>query len=97
VNVDKLIKPFQPRTGLKVCAPDCAPTCIMIAVSSQTVSFKVASTRNAEIIMQYYISLYSQGACGYGMLDKEKYPYWSVAALSTSSEFYKKGPVQGCG
>ena len=37
-----------------------------------------------------------QGACGYGMLNKEVYPYWSAAALSTSSQYYKD-PVQGCG
>lgn len=38
-----------------------------------------------------------QGSCGYGVLDKSKYPYWSVAALSTSNSFYKAGPVGGCG
>jgi hypothetical protein len=53
--------------------------------------------KRRDILVHCYTSLYLQGACGYGMLDKEKYPYWSVAALSTSSEFYKKGPVQGCG
>ncbi|CAL8462621.1 g2154 [Coccomyxa elongata] len=37
------------------------------------------------------------GSCGYGKLDKTKYPYWSVGALSTSSTFYISGPVQGCG
>ncbi|KAK9835375.1 hypothetical protein WJX81_005549 [Elliptochloris bilobata] len=37
------------------------------------------------------------GACGYGLLDKGNWPYWSVAALSTSNSFSKAGPVQGCG
>ena len=38
-----------------------------------------------------------QGSCGYGLMDKSKYPYWSVGALSTSSSYYSDGPVQGCG
>ena len=41
--------------------------------------------------------LSAQGACGYGYLDKGTWPYWSVAALSTSNSFSKAGPVQGCG
>ena len=38
-----------------------------------------------------------QGSCGYGMLDKEKWPFWSVGALATSNMFYEQGPVHGCG
>ena len=38
-----------------------------------------------------------QGSCGYGDMDKSKYPFWSVAALSTSNSFYKAGPINGCG
>ena len=38
-----------------------------------------------------------QGSCGYGLLNMDVYPYWSAAALSTSSTFYKNDPVQGCG
>ena len=38
-----------------------------------------------------------QGSCGYGVLDREKWPYWSVGALATSNMFYAQGPVQGCG
>ena len=38
-----------------------------------------------------------QGSCGYGVLDKTKYPYWSVGALSTQNVFYLQGPVRGCG
>lgn len=38
-----------------------------------------------------------QGGCGYGVLDKKVYPYWSVAALSTSNKYYKAGPDNGCG
>lgn len=43
--------------------------------------------------------LYSclQGSCGYGMMDKTKYPYWSVAALSKTNPFYVAGPLGGCG
>ncbi|KAK9798174.1 hypothetical protein WJX73_006947 [Symbiochloris irregularis] len=37
------------------------------------------------------------GGCGYGLLDKNTYPFWSVAALSTSNSFYKAGPANGCG
>lgn len=43
------------------------------------------------------VCLYLQGSCGYGKLDKSKYPYWSVGALSTSNHFYQEGPVKGCG
>ncbi|BDA46488.1 probable Expansin-A7 [Coccomyxa sp. Obi] len=37
------------------------------------------------------------GSCGYGELDKSKWPYWSVGALSTSNMYYSEGPVNGCG
>ena len=30
-------------------------------------------------------------------MDKSKYPYWSVAALSPSNPFYIAGPISGCG
>ncbi len=30
-------------------------------------------------------------------MDKTKYPYWSVAALSPSNPFYIAGPIAGCG
>lgn len=38
-----------------------------------------------------------QGSCGYGVMDKTKYPYWSVAALSQSNPFYVAGPTGACG
>lgn len=38
-----------------------------------------------------------QGSCGYGLLDKGKWPYWSVGALSTDNTYYGEGPVRGCG
>jgi hypothetical protein len=38
-----------------------------------------------------------QGSCGYGMLNKGVWPYWSVAALSSGNSFSVAGPVQGCG
>ena len=38
-----------------------------------------------------------QGSCGYGLLDKNDWPYWTVGALSTSSSFFEAGPLQGCG
>ena len=31
------------------------------------------------------------------MMDKTKYPYWSVAALSPSNPFYVAGPLGACG
>ena len=33
----------------------------------------------------------------YGLLDKSKWPYWSVGALSQSNTFYSAGPLGGCG
>ena len=38
-----------------------------------------------------------QGSCGFGMLDKGAWPYWSVAALSTENSFFKAGPINACG
>lgn len=38
-----------------------------------------------------------QGACGYGAIPKDKYPYFSVAALSPSNKFSIAGPLKGCG
>lgn len=37
------------------------------------------------------------GACGYGVLKKESYPFWSVAALSLSNSFSVAGPAKACG
>ena len=44
-----------------------------------------------------HCSMCVQGSCGYGMMDKSKYPYWSVAALSRSNSFYVAGPIGACG
>ncbi|KAK9800899.1 hypothetical protein WJX73_008437 [Symbiochloris irregularis] len=38
-----------------------------------------------------------EGACGYGLLSQQQWPYWSVAALSPSNSFYQAGPSGGCG
>lgn len=38
-----------------------------------------------------------QGACGYYELDKTKWPYWSVGALTPTNTFAKTGPAQACG
>lgn len=38
-----------------------------------------------------------QGACGYGKIAKDSYPYWSVAALSLSNSFSVAGPAKACG
>eukprot|EP00887_Chlorella_sp_A99_P003760 scaffold7.g3760.t1 len=37
------------------------------------------------------------GACGYGTIPKDAYPYFAVAALSKDNQFYKAGPLNGCG
>ena len=39
----------------------------------------------------------AQGSCGFGVLDQGQWPYWSVAALSTSNQYFEDGPLQGCG
>lgn len=39
----------------------------------------------------------SVGSCGYGLLDRSSWPFWSVGALSTSNVFYDSLPVSGCG
>jgi len=38
-----------------------------------------------------------QGSCGYGLLNQDQWPYWTVGALSTSNSFFEAGPLQGCG
>lgn len=38
-----------------------------------------------------------QGACGYGSIPKDVYPYFSVAALSPSNHYYQSDPLKGCG
>ncbi len=38
-----------------------------------------------------------QGSCGFGMLQQNHYPFWSVGALSTSNHFYLNEPQQACG
>lgn len=38
-----------------------------------------------------------QGSCGYGVLDKTEWPYWSVAGISVKSPFYIAGPLHACG
>ncbi|GAB4819908.1 hypothetical protein N2152v2_006954 [Parachlorella kessleri] len=38
-----------------------------------------------------------EGSCGYGLLPRDRWPYWSVAALSQSNPFFKNSTVEGCG
>ena len=38
-----------------------------------------------------------QGACGYGAISKDSYPFWSVAALSLTNQFSVAGPAKACG
>ena len=38
-----------------------------------------------------------QGACGYGTISKDSYPFWSVAALSLTNSFSVAGPAKACG
>lgn len=40
---------------------------------------------------------YLQGACGYGYIKKNEWPYWSVGALTPSNQFAKAGPAHACG
>ncbi|KAI7842109.1 hypothetical protein COHA_004303 [Chlorella ohadii] len=37
------------------------------------------------------------GACGFGSIPKDKYPYFSTAALAPSNQFYKSDELHGCG
>ena len=38
-----------------------------------------------------------QGACGYGYIKKNEWPYWSVGALTPGNRFAKAGPAHACG
>lgn len=38
-----------------------------------------------------------EGACGYGMLPPQYYPFFMTGALSTSNKFFTGLPVGGCG
>ncbi|PRW45398.1 barwin-like endoglucanase [Chlorella sorokiniana] len=37
------------------------------------------------------------GACGFGVIPKDKYPYFSTAALSPSNQFFTSDELHGCG
>lgn len=38
-----------------------------------------------------------QGACGYGYIKKNEWPYWSVGAMTPGNRFAKAGPAHACG
>lgn len=38
-----------------------------------------------------------EGSCGYGLLSKNTWPFWSVGALATGNSFFKSDPMSGCG
>ena len=38
----------------------------------------------------------SVGSCGYGLLDRGNYPYWSVGALATSNSYFLAGKPSIC-
>lgn len=38
-----------------------------------------------------------QGSCGYGVLNKNDYPYWSVVGISVNNPAFQSGPVKACG
>ena len=40
---------------------------------------------------------YLQGACGYGYIKKNEWPYWSVGALTPGNQYAKAGPAHACG
>lgn len=40
---------------------------------------------------------YLQGACGYGYIKKNEWPYWSVGALTPGNQFARAGPAHACG
>jgi hypothetical protein len=39
----------------------------------------------------------SVGSCGFGFLARTQYPFWAVAALSTSNHYFINEPQQACG
>ncbi|KAL6779378.1 hypothetical protein ACKKBG_A12095 [Auxenochlorella protothecoides x Auxenochlorella symbiontica] len=39
----------------------------------------------------------SEGACGYGSISKDAYPYFSVAAFSPSNHYYQSDALKACG
>ncbi len=38
-----------------------------------------------------------EGSCGYGTLGKDRFPYFSTAALAPSNRFYTADALHGCG
>ena len=38
-----------------------------------------------------------QGSCGYGLIPKDKWPYFSVAALSNNNSYFQEVPGHACG
>ena len=37
------------------------------------------------------------GSCGYGAISKDRFPYFSTAALAPSNRFYTADALHGCG
>lgn len=77
------LEPDQPSFGTKDVRPSPRRT-----PSSVLNLLPTSSTSKAVV---------AQGSCGYAMLDKGTWPYWSVAAISTSNSFYLAGPTEACG
>ena len=38
-----------------------------------------------------------EGSCGYGVIDKTIFPYFSTAAFGPENQYFKAGPVNACG
>lgn len=58
-------------------------------------SFGTLNVRRSTIAQQR--STTQQGACGFGLLDKNSWPGWNVAGISTSNRFYSRLPGNACG
>ncbi|CAL8464429.1 g3964 [Coccomyxa elongata] len=92
----------QPSTAFQITAIAVAVLCPWLAVSVPLSDWHSGIATNyggAQDGMNPYDPSFGtkEGACGYGLLDKNKYPFWSVAAFSLSNSFSMAGPAKACG
>ena len=100
MHVFALQDPYQPSYGTSVVSNH-PPVMLHIIIATSNwkclTSILLAAMHWATVTCLAGCMPAVQGSCGYGVLDKTKYPYWSVGALSTQNIYYLQGPVRGCG
>lgn len=85
------ITPHTARTGVRLMA--WTPTAPRLAPSTYVFFSRPPEVRPSNSCQHTP----TQGACGFGTLDKNSWPGWNVAGIATSNRFYSKLPGNACG